>query len=1245
MPRGLPLFESIVVFENHGSGAASSQSGGSLQIRNTQHRASTTGYPLTVVVEPKQELAITFYYDSRRFDETTIARLLGHLETLLGQMAAGLERQLWDLQILAQDEERLLLNVWTDTGTEYPRTTCVHELFAIQAAQTPDAVAVRFGNETLTYRELNERANQLAHHLQTLGVGVETFVGICMERSAEIVVGILGILKAGGTYVPLDPTYPQERLAVMLADAQPKAILTQSELSGVLPSQESSIVNRQSSIINLDTDWSTIAQQPTTNPASQPTAANLAYIMYTSGSTGRPKGITIPHRAISRLVCNTNYVAFGPDLCIGMVSNTAFDAATFEIWGALLHGASLVGVPKEVALSPTDFARFIREQGIDTMFLTTALFNQMVRAAPGIFQPLRQLLFGGEAVDPQAVRAVLDEHPPARLLHVYGPTESTTFATWQLVERVAADAPTVPIGRALANTQTYALDRQMRPVPIGVLGELYIGGDGLARDYLGRPDLTAAAFVPNPFSDEAGARLYKTGDLIRYLPDSSIEFVGRADHQVKIRGFRIELGEIETVLAYHPAIRESLVVVHQVAGVDGRAGDKRIAAYLVASPDQTPTVGELRTHVQATLPEYMTPSAFIILDALPLTPNGKVDRKALPAPEEAALQLDDAYTTPRTPIEEVVAGVWANVFDRERVGIHEDFFELGGHSLLATQVISRLRTAFQVDVPLRHLFEGSTVAGLASRIESDVRTQQGGALPPIEPLARNGDLPLSFAQQRLWFIDQVEPGNPAYNMPGGIRLTGALNVAALEASINEIVQRHESLRTTFATISGAATQVVQPMQPLKLHIEEMNQIPPAERETHVRIIAAEEAAHPFDLARGPLFRVRLLQVTEDEHVILFTMHHIVSDEWSLGVLVREVAALYAAFSQEQPSPLPALPIQYPDFAHWQRNGLQGEVLDAQLAYWRQQLGGDLPVMKLPFDHPQPEAPTYEGAIHPFLLSAEVSQALKKLSQQAGVTFFMTLLAALQTWLYRTTGQEDVVVGTDVANRNRLETEGLIGFFVNHLVLRSDLRGNPAFRLLLDQVRDVTLGAYAHQDLPFDRLVSELQPERAAGHTPLFQVLFVFGNPTAPTLELPGLTLSPLKSDLILSKYDLTLFMGERETGMGGAWRYRTERFELATIQRLATHFETLLASIAANPDEQIARLAMMSATAQAQMAEEAARTSVDAHPKTQACEPQSRCTGDRSVMNNRLSLPVDIEPTIAHQPTGNSAPSKEYDAE
>src|ERR687886_738282 len=1172
VPKGLPLFESIVVFENYPIDASLQEQGGSLEIRNVRG-VDQTNYPLTVAAVPGAELSLELSYDCHRFDAATITRMLGHFQTLLEGIIVAPQQRLVDLPMLTQPERQQLLVEWNETLMDYPQDVCIHQLFEAQSERTPDAVAGVFESEQLSYCELNRRANKIAHHLRSLGVRPDVLVGICVERSLEIVVGLLGILKAGGAYVPLDPAYPQERLAFMLEDSQVPILLTQQRLVDRLP-------EHQAHVVCLDSDWETIAQQSEDNPVSGVTPHHLAYVIYTSGSTGKPKGVLIAHRG---LVNHGVAVVKQYDLqsCdrILQFSSISFDIAVEELFPSWIAGATVILRSEGMLSSSMDLRQAIEQQRLTVLNLPTAYWHQWVHSLSLSNQPLpetlRLVVVGGEKASPTTFSSwrQLAGVDRIRWLNTYGPTETTVIVsvyepgTNLLTQGVTFE---LPIGRPIANTQIYLLDNQLQPVPIGVPGEVYIGGAGLARGYLNRPDLTVEKFIPNPFGNAAGGRLYKTGDLARYLSDGNIEYLGRLDDQVKIRGFRIELGEIEAVLSQHPAVDETVVVVREDV-----PGNKRLVAYLVVNQATAPTMPQLQQFLKQKLPEYMVPSAYVLLDALPLTPNGKIDRRALPAPDTARPEGEGAYVAPQTPVEEILAGIWADVLGLQQVGIHDNFFELGGHSLLATQLISRLRDSFGVEFPLRGLFESPTVAGLSERLEALRRTALGLVAPPLLPGERAGQLLLSFAQARLWFLEQLEPGSYAYNIPAAVRLTGSLHVAALQQSLDEIVQRHEALRTTFAMVNGEPIQVIAPVLALTLPLVDLRELPQAQQEASVERLATEEAMRPFDLAQGPLLRATLLQLGQAEPVLLLVMHHIVSDGWSMGVLIRELAALYEAFSMGKPSPLPELPIQYADFAHWQRQWLQGEVLAAQLSYWQQQLAGAPSLLELPTDRPRPAVQTFRGAAQSLALPETLTEKLKLLSQRSGVTLFMTLLAAFQTLLYRYTGQDDICIGSPIANRNHSETERLIGFFVNTLVLRTPLSGNPSFQELLGRVREVALGAYAHQDLPFEQLVEALHPERSLSHHPLFQVMFVLQNAPMPALELPGLTLSSLEIDSKTAKFDLTLSMEDTEQGLVGALEYNTDLFDAAAIGRMLGHFQTLLEGIVADPQQHVSNLPIL----------------------------------------------------------------------
>jgi amino acid adenylation domain-containing protein len=1118
-------------------------------------------------------LAATIEYDRDLFERATIERLAGQTTRLLAGAMAFPHKHLSELPLLSGIELQQLLVEWNDADSAFPREAGLPELFAGVARERPDAPAVVDEAETWSYRRLDEASNHLAGRLRELGVAPQEPVGLCLERSAEAVVAILAILKAGGVYIPLDPAYPEERLRFMLADTGARVVLVHAATRAQVAALDDGCLLIE---VNNPDELGEPSSFTSFQSFSAPTS--LAYVIYTSGSTGRPKGVAVPHRGVVRLVQATNYLQIGPRDRVAFLSSISFDAATFEIWGALLNGAALIVVPQETVLSPVAMVRALGRQGVTVLHLTTALFNQVAREAPESLAALGAVLFGGEASDPAAARAVLAAGPPRRLLHVYGPTESTTYATWQRLDEVPPGAQTLSIGMPLASTSIWVLDRRRSPVPLGAAGELAIGGEGLAWGYWNRPELTAERFVPHPW--ENGGRLYRTGDLVRRRMDGAIEFLGRFDHQVKIRGFRIEPGEIETVLLQHPAVREAAVIV-----LGRGSDDRRLAAFVTGDglPPMPPVI-ELRRWLQARLPAYMVPSSFTALAALPLTPSLKVDRRALEARgEEHAVAAPGR--APRTPAEELVAGIFAGLLQREPVDAESHFFELGGHSLLATQVASRVRAVFGIELPVRAVFEAPTVEGLAAWIERSAGESTRDVA--IEKVARDEPPPLSFAQQRLWFLDQLEPGSPLYNVPAAVELAGRLDVPVLAAALAEVVRRHEALRTTFAAAGGRPVQVISREAGFVLPVADLQGLPAAARRPEAERLAQAEARQPFDLQQGPLLRTVLLKSAAESHTVLLTMHHIVSDGWSIGVLVRELGALYPAFLAGRPSPLPELAVQYADFAAWQRGHLSGALLESELAWWRERLAGMPAALDLPADRPRPAVRSLRGAARSFAIDREGLAGLTALARQHGATLFMTLLAGFLGLLRRSTGEGDLAVGSPVAGRTRIETEPLIGFFVNTLVLRADLAGDPDVGELLRRVRETTLSAWAHQELPFERLVEELAPERDASRPPLVQVLFALQNAPAAPLELPGLSLAASELPTETAKVDLTCTLVETEAGLAGTIESSRDLFEAPTISRLAGHLGRLLAGAVEDPRRPLSELPLLSKAERQQLFVEA----------------------------------------------------------
>ena len=932
----------------------------------------------------------------------------------------------------------------------------------------------------------------------------------------------------------------------------------------------------------------------------------LAYVSYTSGSTGRPKGVAVPHSGVVRLVRENNFARLSEENSFLQLAPISFDASTLELWGALLNGGRCV-VLSEKVLTAAEMGAAIRDYNVNTMWLTSSLFNSIVNEDVQALAGLKQLLVGGEALSVPHIRQAVEQLPQTQLINGYGPTENTTFTCCYAIEELDQTWVSIPIGRPILNTQVYILDQELQPVPVGIAGELYHGGEGLARGYLSRPELTAEKFVPHPFSRTGGERLYRSGDLGRWLPTGEIEFLGRLDNQVKLRGFRIELGEIEAVLREHDAVQEGAVVVN------GTGADKRLVAYVVAEGVEV-TGNDLRSYLKQRLPEYMVPATFVRLEEMPLTASGKVDRRRLPDSDGVRSELDESYVAPATAAEELVAGIWAEVLGLERIGVNDNFFELGGHSLLATQVITRIRESLKVDVPLRTLFESSTLFEFAKHIETAMYSTRGPQAPPVLSVPRNGSAPLSFSQERLWFLHQLQPDSAAYNVLIGLELSGSLDVPALERSIQEIVRRHETLRTSFSMIDGQLLQVITEDIELEICRRDLSRLSDSMQQAEIRRLASVEGNLPFDLGRAPLLRVWLLRRSAEEHVLLCTVHHIISDGWSMGLLVREVAALYGAFAGGTDVPLPELTVQYADYAVWQREWLQGSVLEEQISYWREQLAGAPTVLELPTDRPRPVMQSFAGTLHRFELSRELSEQLNALSRREGVTLFMTLLAAYQTLLHRYTNQTDIVVGTPIANRARGETEALIGFFVNMLVMRADVSGDPTFRELLEQVKEVSLGAYAHQDVPFEKLVEELQPARSLSHSPLFQVEFVLQNMPVPELKLSGLTLKTLSLNVDTTHFDLSLIMQEAEDGLKGWVQYNTDLFDDLTIQRMCEHFTTLLDAIVSTPELQVSKVPLLSASESAQLLDLARGPAID-YPREltihEAFEQQVAATPDR----------------------------------
>jgi amino acid adenylation domain-containing protein len=1167
-------------------------------------------FDLTLYVrEFEGRIAFEAVYNADLFGPERIKQLLEQLEQLLSEALAQPEQSIGRLSLITASAEKLLPDPTQHLNDDW--RGAVHTLFSEQARRAPERVAMSDEHESWSYGELEELSNRLANCLRAQGVERGDVVAIYGHRSASLVWALLGTMKAGAAFVILDPAYPSSRIIEYLTLAEPRGWLHVAA-AGALPDALEEFVSALSCRckLRIPARGEALAERlleeyPATAPGVEVGPDDLAYLSFTSGSTGKPKGVEGRHGPLTHfLPWMQRTFELSEEDRYSMLSGLAHDPLHRDIFTPLTLGARICIPSQQVIETQGRLARWMEQERVTIANLTPAMGQLLTEPGPGeeaptIVNSLRYAFLVGDVLTRRDVARLKALAPSITCINLYGSTETQRAVSYFEAPSEASSAcdretafeghgkEILPLGRGIEDVQLLVLNKAGRQAGVGEAGEIYLRSPHVARGYLREPALTAERFITNPFTNLRGDRLYRTGDLGRYLPDGNVEPLGRADFQVKIRGFRIEPGEIEAVLGSHEAVREVVVLAREDA-----PGERRLVAYLVPEAGELPATQELRGFLKERLPDYMVPSAFVTLDALPLTPNRKVDRRALPAPSQAQAEPETAAPA-RTPVERKLAQIWASILKVERVGVEDNFFELGGHSLLALRCLARVREEFEVELPLRRLFESPTVAGLAACIEELRRSEKARRLPPLERVAREVDeLPLSFAQQRLWFLDQLEPDSPVYNIHTALRLDGPLDADALGKTLDEIVRRHEVLRTTYRMSGERPMQVIAPALSVPLRMVDVRHLPEAEREREAQRLAMEETRRPFDLSRGPLLRACLVRLGEQEHLLLLVMHHIISDGWSMGVLAGEVAALYRAFVSAEPSPLAELPIQYADFAHWQREWLQGPTLAAQLDYWKRQLSG-LPLLKLPTGKAQAAAPSYRGSVHFFSVEEELTQALRSLSLREGATLFMTLLAAFKALLHRHSGQTDIVVGTDTANRFPSETEPLIGFFVNQLVLRTDLSGALSFKELLGRVQVGTLAAYEQQDVPFDQVVEALRPDRTASRTPLFQAKLVLQNSPLEPLQLPGLKLSPvnLEGGTQTAKFDLLLTFVETGKGLSGALEYSTDLFDYEGAERLARQFVAVLRQVADRPDVHLGDLEIFTeAEKRRDMLEEKERT-------------------------------------------------------
>jgi amino acid adenylation domain-containing protein len=1042
----------------------------------------------------------------------------------------------------------------------------VQRIFDRMAEKAPEQVAISCGDTRITYGELKRRTDKLSHLLLSGGAKKDTIVAILLDSKIDAITSIIAVLKAGAVFVPFDPLLPELRLETMVREVAPDLFISESKLLSRLNGFA------QGKVLSLD-KYRQLDQLALNDVLAAKTAApsmpdDFCYVYFTSGSTGRPKSIAGRLKGIDHFIrWEIDTLRIGKSDRVSQLLPLSFDGSLRDIFVPLCAGGTIcVPADNDLVTDVKELVAWVDREAISVIHCVPTLFRALLNEdlQPDQFRALRYVLLAGEALLPADVgrwKAVFGER--VKLINLYGTSETTMAKFIYEVQPGDEKRWSIPVGKPMPGARALIIDEEGRLCPTGLIGEIYISTPYRSHGYYKQPELTAEVFIQNPFSKDPKDIVYKTGDLGRLLDDGNVELLGRKDQQVKIRGVRVELEELNNVIRGFEGVKEVAVIDRK-----DTIGGNFLCAYVVGNGELK--VDELRAYLQERLPSAMVPSAFVVMEKLPRTLSGKIDRRALPQLQERTGRGE--YVAPRTATEQTVAEIWADLLGLPKISLHDNFFELGGHSLLATRVMVRVRKATGVELPLRALFENPTVAKLATYIDSSA-PESTDTLPPIVPVSRDRELPLSFSQQRLWFMEQLKPGDPVYHSFQALLISGPLDVKALEQSLNEIIRRHEVLHTVFDTVEGRPVQRVAPFTPMSLRTMSLSDVPPGERDSTLKQLVADERQHPFDLTRGPLMRALLVALGEQEHALLLTLHHSVSDGWSIGILCREMQALYDSFASGTPAPLPALPIQYADFAVWQREHLQ---LDEQLSYWREQLANVSSVLELPSDRRRPEVASFRGAKVTFALTPELTEQLKTLSQREGVTLFMLLLATFDALLYRYSNQTDIAVGTAIANRNRDETEGLIGFFVNMLVMRTDLSGNPTFLELLQRVKQMTLAAYQHQDVPFEQIIEMLQPQRSLNRTPLYQVEFTLQNAPLEPLEVRGLRFTPLDVQEVSSETDINLIMTESESGLAGEVVYATDLFDATTVERMMSHFRNLLEEIVKAPEQRILELPLTS---------------------------------------------------------------------
>jgi len=1118
-------------------------------------------FDLTITATEKSEgISFSLEYCTDLYKRDTAERLGVHYLKVLEQVAENWDKRIKDIEVLGEEEKNRILKDFNDTGADYPRNKTIQEIFEYQADKNPNNTAVIHGDKELTYRELNERANKLAGILREKGVKPDGIVGIIAERSPEMIVGLMAILKAGGAYLPLDPNFPEERMSFMLEDSNVSILLeyrTKETNTREWPYNSIEVLN----IADED-----LYEGSGENLTKVNTARDLAYIIYTSGSTGKPKGVMIEHRNIINMVKDTNCIDIKQDDRILQLSNYAFDGSKFDIYSALLNGAAIVMIDKDDAANIEKLSRIICDKGITISLITTALFNVLVDMKIESLKNMRKILSGGERVSADHVRKALKQLGPGKVIHVYGPTESTVYSTYHFVDSIGENAATIPIGKPLANTRVYIVDKNLKLQPVGVGGELCISGDGLARGYLNNPGLTGEKFINNPF--EPGERMYKSGDLARWLPDGSIEFLDRIDNQVKIRGFRIELGEIEAALLKHECVKEAVVISKE----DNR-GSRYLCGYIVS--DRELPVSELRAHISGELPDYMVPSYFIQLEKMPLNQNGKIDKKALPEPG-GDINTGTEYAAPRNEAEEKLQKICEEILGVDRIGINDNFFELGGHSLKATILMSRIHKELCADIPLKEIFENPTISTMSEYIAKSAE-KEGIA---IEPAGKREYYPVSGSQKRIYVLSRMNAEGVQYNIPMSMYIEGVPDRERFMKVFAELVKRHESFRTSFEMVDGEVVQ--------KIHDEADFEIEYAKEPDYEKLNGITKAfVRPFELSKAPLMRVKLVEVREDKHLLLLDIHHIISDGMSVGILFKEIAGIYRGES-------PAMPrIQYKDFAVWQNEYLKKAAIKKQESYWLDVLSGELPVLDIVTDYPRPAIQSFEGDRIEFRAGQEITERLRKLSAETGVTMYMALLAAYNVLLSKYSRQEDIIVGSPIAGRPYADVQNIVGMFVNTLVMRNRPAGELTFKEFLHSVKENALKAYENQEYQFEELAEKVDATRDLSRNPIFDTMFAMQNMDIKEIDIEGLKFQPYTLIYPATKFDLTLTAIEESNDISFNLEYCSKLFKRTTIERIAKHYINILRQAVLHYDKKISEIDIADEEEKKRILYEFNRTSVN----------------------------------------------------